>query len=174
MFNLLTLGVITVSSFPAPAAADRFPSLRLLCCFPAVPSDVNASSHSIAPYPRSRILSVHISHAPVPGLGSAPSFVRFFRKCSISSYGDRPNDYEEVSEYFRAHFIQVHRRKDVSHRPLYLVRLLALSITQFLRRRVLPCPFPRSSPSCGVSRVRFLISYTPSYVFLGAMLHAWY
>ena len=27
-----------------------------------------------------------------------------------------------MSEYFRAHFIQVHRRKDVSHRPLYLVR----------------------------------------------------
>ncbi|KAM5536705.1 hypothetical protein V8D89_009632 [Ganoderma adspersum] len=38
----------------------------------------------------------------------------------ISSYGDRPNEFEEVSEYFRAHFIQVHRRKDVSHRPLYL------------------------------------------------------
>ncbi|OCH88154.1 G-protein alpha subunit [Obba rivulosa] len=38
----------------------------------------------------------------------------------ISSYGDRPNSYEEVSEYFRAHFIQVHHRKDISHRPLYL------------------------------------------------------
>lgn len=37
----------------------------------------------------------------------------------ISSYGDRPNTYEEVSEYFRAHFIQTHRRKDVSQRPLY-------------------------------------------------------
>ncbi|PIL28040.1 hypothetical protein GSI_09891 [Ganoderma sinense ZZ0214-1] len=41
-------------------------------------------------------------------------------KRRISSYGDRPNEFEEVSEYFRAHFIQVHRRKDVSHRPLYL------------------------------------------------------
>ena len=48
------------------------------------------------------------------------------RTHSISSYGDRPNDFEEVSEYFRAHFIQVHRRKDVSHRPLYLVRLASL------------------------------------------------
>ena len=43
---------------------------------------------------------------------------------SISSYGDRPNTYEEVSEYFRAHFIQTHRRKDVAHRALYTVHLL--------------------------------------------------
>lgn len=41
--------------------------------------------------------------------------------CSISSYGDRPNTYEEVSEYFRAHFIQVHRRKDAHRRTLYTV-----------------------------------------------------
>ncbi|KAH9949085.1 G-protein alpha subunit [Amylocystis lapponica] len=38
----------------------------------------------------------------------------------ISSFGDRPNTYEEVSEYFRAHFIQAHKRKDVSHRQLFL------------------------------------------------------
>ncbi|KAI0746186.1 G-protein alpha subunit [Earliella scabrosa] len=50
----------------------------------------------------------------------------------ISSYGDRPNDFEEVSEYFRAHFIQVHRRKDVSHRPLYLhfTSMLDIKATQ--------------------------------------------
>ncbi|KAI0699907.1 G-protein alpha subunit [Cerioporus squamosus] len=50
----------------------------------------------------------------------------------ISSYGDRPNSYEEVSEYFRAHFIQVHRRKDVSHRPLYLhfTSMLDIKATQ--------------------------------------------
>ncbi|RPD68331.1 G-protein alpha subunit [Lentinus tigrinus ALCF2SS1-7] len=50
----------------------------------------------------------------------------------ISSYGDRPNNYEEVSEYFRAHFIQVHRRKDVSHRPLYLhfTSMLDIKATQ--------------------------------------------
>ena len=50
------------------------------------------------------------------------------RDGSISSYGDRPNEFEEVSEYFRAHFIQVHRRKDVSHRPLYLVRPPVVSV----------------------------------------------
>ena len=55
---------------------------------------------------------------------------------SISSYGDRPNNYEEVSEYFRAHFIQVHRRKDVSHRPLYLVRRAPASPSSF---SVIPC-----------------------------------
>ncbi|THH27770.1 hypothetical protein EUX98_g6413 [Antrodiella citrinella] len=38
----------------------------------------------------------------------------------ISSYGDRPNNYEEVSEYFRAHFIQVQKRKDSSNRSLYV------------------------------------------------------
>lgn len=50
----------------------------------------------------------------------------------ISSYGDRPNTYEEVSEYFRAHFIQTHRRKDVSHRVLYthFTSMLDIKATQ--------------------------------------------
>ncbi|KII92506.1 hypothetical protein PLICRDRAFT_103802 [Plicaturopsis crispa FD-325 SS-3] len=38
----------------------------------------------------------------------------------ITSFGDRPNTYEEVSEYFRAHFIQTHRRKDIGNRALYM------------------------------------------------------
>ncbi|EIN11213.1 G-alpha-domain-containing protein [Punctularia strigosozonata HHB-11173 SS5] len=38
----------------------------------------------------------------------------------ITSYGDRENTFEEASEYFRAHFIQVHRRKDISRRQLYV------------------------------------------------------
>lgn len=37
----------------------------------------------------------------------------------ITSYGDRPNTYAEVSEYFRAHFVQVHRRNDIGRRALY-------------------------------------------------------
>ncbi|PCH35936.1 G-protein alpha subunit [Wolfiporia cocos MD-104 SS10] len=50
----------------------------------------------------------------------------------ISSYGDRPNTYEEVSEYFRAHFMQVHRRKDVHRRPLYVhfTSMLDIKATQ--------------------------------------------
>lgn len=40
---------------------------------------------------------------------------------SITSYGDRPNAYENVSEYFRSHFMQVHRRKDIAKRSLYVV-----------------------------------------------------
>lgn len=43
--------------------------------------------------------------------------------CSITSYGDRPNTYAEVSEYFRAHFVQVHRRNDIGRRALYAVCL---------------------------------------------------
>ncbi|EKM54839.1 uncharacterized protein PHACADRAFT_258978 [Phanerochaete carnosa HHB-10118-sp] len=50
----------------------------------------------------------------------------------ISSYGDRPNTYDEVSEYFRAHFIQTHRRKDVWHRVLYthFTSMLDIKATQ--------------------------------------------
>ncbi|OAX40910.1 G-protein alpha subunit [Rhizopogon vinicolor AM-OR11-026] len=38
----------------------------------------------------------------------------------ITSYGDRPNTFADVSEYFRAHFIQVHKRHDISRRALYV------------------------------------------------------
>ncbi|KAJ7586366.1 guanine nucleotide binding protein, alpha subunit [Mycena floridula] len=38
----------------------------------------------------------------------------------ITSYGNRGNTYEEVSEYFRAHFVQIHRKKDPAHRVLYV------------------------------------------------------
>ncbi|KAK7043117.1 hypothetical protein VNI00_008471 [Paramarasmius palmivorus] len=38
----------------------------------------------------------------------------------ITSYGQRSNKYEEVSSYFRAHFVQVHKRKDTSGRALYV------------------------------------------------------
>ncbi|KAG8903143.1 hypothetical protein FRC01_009315, partial [Tulasnella sp. 417] len=38
----------------------------------------------------------------------------------ITSYGDRPNDYEHVSNYFLAHFRQVHRKNNVdTKRELY-------------------------------------------------------
>ncbi|KAF9223736.1 G-alpha-domain-containing protein [Gyrodon lividus] len=37
----------------------------------------------------------------------------------ILSYGDRPNDYESVVQYFRAHFLQVHRRNNENRRVLY-------------------------------------------------------
>lgn len=36
-----------------------------------------------------------------------------------------------MSEYFRAHFIQVHKRKDVNHRPLYLVRVFVQGLTSY-------------------------------------------
>ncbi|KAF9027634.1 P-loop containing nucleoside triphosphate hydrolase protein [Hymenopellis radicata] len=38
----------------------------------------------------------------------------------IVSYGERPNRFDDVSEYFRAHFLQVHKRKDVGHRHLFV------------------------------------------------------
>jgi hypothetical protein len=40
---------------------------------------------------------------------------------SITSYGERENRYEDVAEYFRAHFAQVHKRKGVQKQELYIV-----------------------------------------------------
>ncbi|THV07236.1 guanine nucleotide-binding protein [Dendrothele bispora CBS 962.96] len=37
----------------------------------------------------------------------------------ITSFGDRVNDYETVVQYFRAHFLQVHRRNNENRRVLY-------------------------------------------------------
>jgi len=38
----------------------------------------------------------------------------------ITSYGDRPNTYDEVTTYFKAHFSQVHRRNNEAKRVLYI------------------------------------------------------
>jgi len=38
----------------------------------------------------------------------------------ITSFGERPNNFETASDYFRSHFLQVHRRKDISGRSLYV------------------------------------------------------
>ncbi|KAF8813180.1 guanine nucleotide-binding protein [Phlegmacium glaucopus] len=37
----------------------------------------------------------------------------------ITSFGERGNDYETVVQYFRAHFLQVHRRNNENRRVLY-------------------------------------------------------
>ncbi|KAI0300843.1 G-protein alpha subunit [Russula brevipes] len=37
----------------------------------------------------------------------------------ITSYGNRPNDYDSVINYFRAHFLQVHRKNNEKKRVLY-------------------------------------------------------
>ncbi|KAH7097243.1 guanine nucleotide binding protein, alpha subunit [Auriculariales sp. MPI-PUGE-AT-0066] len=37
----------------------------------------------------------------------------------ITSFGDRPNEFGEVSQYFRAHFLQVHRKNVTGRRVLY-------------------------------------------------------
>jgi len=39
---------------------------------------------------------------------------------SITSYGKRPNEYDSVSNYFKSHFIQVHRSKNPGQRVLYI------------------------------------------------------
>ncbi|KAF8069936.1 guanine nucleotide binding protein, alpha subunit [Lyophyllum atratum] len=50
----------------------------------------------------------------------------------ITSYGERPNVYENVSEYFRSHFVQVHKRKDIAKRSLYVhfTSMLDIKATQ--------------------------------------------
>ncbi len=53
-------------------------------------------------------------------LFTASSFQHsFLVPCSITSYGNRPNDYESVVNYFRAHFLQVHRKNNEKKRVLY-------------------------------------------------------
>ncbi|OBZ72029.1 Guanine nucleotide-binding protein alpha-4 subunit [Grifola frondosa] len=37
----------------------------------------------------------------------------------ITSYGERPNEYEAVVAYFKAHFTQVHRRNNDNNRVLF-------------------------------------------------------
>ncbi|KAJ4477383.1 guanine nucleotide-binding protein [Lentinula aciculospora] len=37
----------------------------------------------------------------------------------ITSFGERSNDYETIVQYFRAHFLQVHRRNNENRRVLY-------------------------------------------------------
>lgn len=39
--------------------------------------------------------------------------------CSITSYGDRANEYDAIVAYFKAHFAQVHRRNNESNRVLF-------------------------------------------------------
>ncbi|KAJ7859136.1 guanine nucleotide-binding protein [Mycena olivaceomarginata] len=46
-------------------------------------------------------------------------FLSMFSAVSITSFGDRGNDYETVVQYFRAHFLQVHRRNNENRRVLY-------------------------------------------------------
>jgi hypothetical protein len=46
-----------------------------------------------------------------------------FPAFSVPSYGNRKNAYEEVSQYFRAHFIQAHRKHDTAERVLFTVCL---------------------------------------------------
>ncbi|KAJ8507892.1 hypothetical protein ONZ45_g9787 [Pleurotus djamor] len=50
----------------------------------------------------------------------------------ITSYGFRPNRYEDVAEYFRAHFVQVHKKHDISDRSLFVhfTSMLDIKATQ--------------------------------------------
>jgi len=50
----------------------------------------------------------------------------------ITSYGDRENTFEEASDYFRAHFVQIHRKKDPAKRTLFVhfTSMLDIKATQ--------------------------------------------
>ncbi|KAA1472821.1 G-protein alpha subunit [Dentipellis sp. KUC8613] len=47
----------------------------------------------------------------------------------ITSYGERANRYEDVAEYFRAHFVQIHKRKSQSRQTLFVHFTSMLDIT---------------------------------------------
>jgi len=44
---------------------------------------------------------------------------RILRYNSITSFGERLNDYETALNYFRTHFLQVHRKNNENRRVLY-------------------------------------------------------
>ncbi|EJD06518.1 guanine nucleotide binding protein alpha subunit [Fomitiporia mediterranea MF3/22] len=56
----------------------------------------------------------------------------------IPSYGDRANTYEAVIDYFRTHFLQVHRKNNEEHRVLYThqTSVVDTSTTQSVIRNV--------------------------------------
>ena len=47
------------------------------------------------------------------------SHIGFDVERSIPTYGNRPNTYDSVIDYFRTHFMQVHRKNNEEQRVLY-------------------------------------------------------
>ena len=62
---------------------------------------------------------------------------------SITSYGERENRYEEVAEYFRVHFLQIHERKGMQKQEVYIVCVRSLHrycyVNMFCYSISLPC-----------------------------------
>ncbi|KAG8858702.1 hypothetical protein FRB96_004839 [Tulasnella sp. 330] len=52
----------------------------------------------------------------------------------ITSYGDRPNDYAHVSQYFNAHFKQVHRKNNIELRRELYTHLTSMVDTKATRQ----------------------------------------
>ncbi|KAG8810504.1 hypothetical protein FRB91_000074 [Serendipita sp. 411] len=48
----------------------------------------------------------------------------------ITSFGNRPNEFHEVSEYFRAHFCQAHRKNSVDHKRALYVHMTSVVDTR--------------------------------------------
>ncbi|KAJ6616676.1 G-protein alpha subunit [Mycena sp. CBHHK59/15] len=56
----------------------------------------------------------------------------------ITSYGDRPNNYATVAEYFRTHFVAAHKKEDIARRRLYVhfTSMLDVQATQIIIVRI--------------------------------------
>ncbi|KAJ7140960.1 guanine nucleotide binding protein, alpha subunit [Mycena epipterygia] len=52
----------------------------------------------------------------------------------ITSYGDRPNNFSTVAEYFRSHFLAAHKKRDIFQRSLYVhfTSMLDVQATQII------------------------------------------
>lgn len=66
---------------------------------------------------------------------------------SILSYGDRPNEFDAVVNYFKAHFLQVHKRNNENRRILYThltnVTVLILTFSSFPLLMISMCRIQR-------------------------------
>ena len=65
-------------------------------------------------------------------------FPSLFIGDSIPSYGDRANTYEAVIDYFRTHFLQVHRRNNENRRVLY-THFTSVVVSRFLAPARIAC-----------------------------------
>lgn len=77
----------------------------------------------------------HTAHPLQPRISSPVKGVLYSRNVydfSITSYGDRPNVYETAASYFKSHFQQVHKKKDVSHRVLWVVSITSPPVSPLM------------------------------------------
>ena len=93
---------------PTPTPSSSFPSSRLALL-------LGSGSRPLRPCFLASPFNF-LFHLPFPPKGLLTNLLIF---PSITSYGDRPMEFEAVVNYFKQHFTQVHKRNNENKRVLY-------------------------------------------------------